>query len=533
MSSSNRIPLKVSHDEFNAREPFRPTDNAFDMNAMGDETERIKTRMREFEERCRKWREEFFNRTNQPSNKFVSFDDQHDQRVPFENVPKFSSTMHKSFVDDLADGSKVYRIEFDIGDFNPNEVSINLNGRTLIVKGDRELKAGSAKETKTFNRELTLPEYVDCNKLKAFMLENEPNSVSQTQLVAQSSSNNILLVEAPVILDKYTYRRSTFDQPSTNQRVSSGYSSPVRTFKQTTSINPNGTTSTTESHHTENRTTTTSTTRTTSRTINDSDDNFRYRSPSLNRSVPNANNHEYIHTNNLIKNSYTSPSHLNLSMNQSIAPELIPGYPVYDSNEGCCVYKFDLSGFDQTDIHLTITVDRVLEIKACRETNDQLGKVYREFKREIVLEPEVDANLIKNLLHDGILTVKIPKQNSPNGIGSISNSHNLHTPNGFREIFNDDGKLAKLTADFRGFYPENLRIVLSANNVLKVSAQQIETHNGKNTVEKETTRQYTLPDWVSPDDMKAIMSRDGYLTIDFSGNNNQVKQATDERIKIN
>jgi len=51
-------------------------------------------------------------------------------------------------------------------------------------------------------------------------------------------------------------------------------------------------------------------------------------------------------------------------------------------------------------------------------------------------------------------------------------------------------------------------------------------------VEKETTRQYTLPDWISPDDMKAIMSRDGILTIDFSGNN-QTKQATDERIKIN
>lgn len=58
---------------------------------------------------------------------------------------------------------------------------------------------------------------------------------------------------------------------------------------------------------------------------------------------------------------------------QSSTPELISGYPIYDNKEGCVVYKFDFSGFDQSEIHLTITVDRTLEIKACRESQDQLG----------------------------------------------------------------------------------------------------------------------------------------------------------------
>lgn len=104
--------------------------------------------------------------------------------------------------------------------------------------------------------------------------------------------------------------------------------------------------------------------------------------------------------------------------------------------------------------------------------------------------------------------------------GSVSNAHNLGAPNGFRELYGDDGRLQKLTADFRGFAPENVRIVLSANNVLKVSASQSEqSPSHKNgSVQKECTRHYTLPAWVQPENMKAIMSRDGMLTVEFNSN---------------
>jgi HSP20 family molecular chaperone IbpA len=147
---------------------------------------------------------------------------------------------------------------------------------------------------------------------------------------------------------------------------------------------------------------------------------------------------------------------------------------------------------------------------------DHLGKIYREFKREIHLESDVDLNAIKNVLHEGILTLKIPKENRPDGMGSVSNSHNLQSPNGFSEIYTDDGKLIKLTSDFRGYNPENVKIVLSANNVLKVTASQSEqSPNSKGTVQKECTRHYTLPAWVQPENMKAIMSRDGTLNVDI------------------
>ena len=94
-AASNRIPLRVNHDEFGA-ETFRSggggggggESSSFDMRNMNDETDRIKSRMREFEDRCRKWREEFFSRQ---SNGIQGADSaSFEQRVPFSS-PKFSS----------------------------------------------------------------------------------------------------------------------------------------------------------------------------------------------------------------------------------------------------------------------------------------------------------------------------------------------------------------------------------------------------------------------------------------------------------
>lgn len=588
VQSNNRIPLQVSHGtgpsnttnyqttyEFrtsngNLNQPTTTTTtttttggingavppsatstSAYDMRDINGETDRIKQRMKEFEDRCKKWREEFF--TNSPGKDF-------DQRVPFGNnnntinidnnfafnnaanstnvnsssggCPSgFTHTstihhQHKTSLEDTPNGGKKYKIEFDIGDFKQNELQISTHGSsTLVVKGDRELKAGLATETKTFNREITLPDYVDASKMNAYLLDSAQNSSGSS-----SSPDNVLIVEAPVIMEKYSYRRSAYDSSQSPIRISNSTSartSPTKQFNPPPPIttigsssllrnagssgtSPNiaagstlssSSTSHQHQHHhhhqhssSENKSSTTTTTKI-------------LREPS----ADDLNNNRIV----------TSPSHLRASRsnlsNQALAPELIKGYPMYDSGESCVIYKFDLTGFDQSEIQLTITVERTLEIKATKETQDHLGKIYREFKREIHLEPDVDLNAIKNVLHEGLLTLKIPKQTRPDGMGSMSNSHNLHAPNGFKELYTDDGKLIKLTSDFRGYSPENVKIVLSANNVLKVTAAQSEPSPGgsKGTVQKECTRHYTLPSWVQPENMKAIMSRDGILNVDI------------------
>lgn len=523
-STSNRIPLEVMHGNHGSgyTNTYRSTSSngAYDMKNMGDETDRIKQRMKEFEDRCKRWREDFFVKQQHGMPEAPpSFSDMNNNTsvMPCSttSIP-FTSTLHKSYIEDTENGGKKYKIEFDIGDFKQNELQISTNGKSLIVKGDREVKAGSSTETKTFNRELSVPDYVDLERMNAFLVDRD--------------MKNFLILEAPIVMEKYSYRRSAFDKsnPTSNSQSPSrlGKSSFINSPIHTSSYQPAtrnfvpGNKSESHHHSEKKETSTTTTSHTSSRTNVLNENHYS--------NQPQGYNEEYFQK---------SPTKAVMSRNVNhVTPELIPGYPVYDNKEGCVVYKFDFSGFDQSEIHLTITVDRTLEIKACKEAQDHLGKTYREFKREIQLEPEVDANLIKNLLFEGILTLKIPKPNRLDGNGSLSNNHNLHSPNGFQEFYTDDGKLAKLTSDFKGFSPENVKIVLSANNVLKLSAVQQDTSvsspNSKGTVKKECSRQYTLPAWIQPEQMRAIMSRDGVLTVDFTGKSVNAP-AYNDRIRIN
>lgn len=188
------------------------TSATYNMRNMNDETDRIRERMREFEEHCRRVREQAFaNSATRPTSTtttsgqpgfFTDFGGTglgsggggggFDQRVPLSSIEnggsRFGSSMHRSSIEDQPDGSKKYRIEFDIGDFYQNELHIATNGKTLVVKGEREQKVGSATETKTFNRELTLPDYVDVDRMNAFLLNNNTNANASSASPSSSSA---------------------------------------------------------------------------------------------------------------------------------------------------------------------------------------------------------------------------------------------------------------------------------------------------------------------------------------------------------
>ncbi len=228
-AASDRIPLQVSHGgggggnanfsstyehrtSANSHATSKSSGDAYDLGPLGDETDRIKQRMREFEERCSRWRENFFaNRHDDldvdqrvplaPERPFVFASNIATHRSPSSRLAApatTTSTMHhthRTTVEEAPSGGKKYKIEFEIGDFKQNELQISTHGSsTLVVKGDRELKAGLATETKTFNREITLPDYVDVAHMNAYLVDSN------------SDNNNVLIVEAPVIMQKYTYR---------------------------------------------------------------------------------------------------------------------------------------------------------------------------------------------------------------------------------------------------------------------------------------------------------------------------------------
>ena len=176
--------------------------------------DKMNQRMQEFEEESRKWREQFLSSTSsmtpQPSlldhrpRMFVNFPEFPELGTGFGTpmsrlsnaTPSTSSffpaplaqATHKSFIEEDDHGNKKYKMTFEIGDFKPAEIQVKTEGRQLIVKGDREYKAGSAVESKQFNREITLPDFVEPTSVVSFL------------------SDGVLTVEAPVIVERLEYQ---------------------------------------------------------------------------------------------------------------------------------------------------------------------------------------------------------------------------------------------------------------------------------------------------------------------------------------
>lgn len=80
-----------------------------------------------------------------------------------------SFSPHKSSYGRDQDGNTAYFIEFNIGDFNFDEITIRAeDNRRLVVKGKSESKKGGKEEfSREFTRDFTLPTNVDPNSIKA------------------------------------------------------------------------------------------------------------------------------------------------------------------------------------------------------------------------------------------------------------------------------------------------------------------------------------------------------------------------------
>jgi HSP20 family molecular chaperone IbpA len=545
-SSSSRVPIRVQHSpnntsNINENYYYRTTSRVASPTPLSTTTsiniepEGIKQRMREFEDRCTKWREEFFARNGSNIHNLSAFSEfdsppppppppssshlfgispfstkqQQPSDTQFNSIyqplktPTFSSSLHKSFVEDSRDGGKkLYKVEFEIGDFKENELVITTQGNLLIVKGDREIKVGSTTETKTFNREITVPEYVNTSNLHGFL------------------TGTLLTIEAPIKDEVYHQRRSTLN--STSSSIPSV--TPRSIIEPRTSIR-----SQTSSTYSPTKSMESSKQSTESQVHQESTSRY-----SSSKSTTQPQNSSY-----LISLQPTSKA-------AAAAPEMVSGYPQFNKDDNCTIYKFDLKGFNQADISLSITEKKTLEIKASKEISDSIGKSYREFKREIQLDDNVDINSITNVLsNDGILTLKMPLyQTIANGsVSSLSSksapvsslkatdfnnnnnnvSNNNNNNSSCQEYFSSDGKLVKLIYDLGEYEPENLKIILTTNNELKITAQIVD-QSKSNRVQKQCSRQYSLPSYIHPEQMRAVMSRDGQLTVEFSGLNQHIDQ---------
>jgi HSP20 family molecular chaperone IbpA len=327
-----------------------------------DIRDKMNQRMREFEEESRLWRDQFLSSSGLPQSSLL--DHRPRMLLNFPEFPELGSsfssplsrlsgaspaasgffgspgalaqTSHKSFIEEDDHGNKKYKMVFEIGDFKPNEIQVKTEGRQLIVKGDRELVAGSATESKQFNREITLPDFIEPTSVTSFL------------------SDGSLTIEAPAILDRLGYSNNNSITNSTSSS-STMRNSP---FRDTGSPSRIGGTSLLSRNFPRD-----DLLNLTSAPLGSFNTPFFNETPSFS-SHPTASNmsaNQSISSNNAINSTLSSTS----AASQSSPP---------------ATYKFNMSEFRPEDIAITVT-DTTLKIHAVREESDTRGngKTYREF----------------------------------------------------------------------------------------------------------------------------------------------------------
>ena len=506
---SKRIPIKVN---------FQPSEYSGRTIRLGDPQsdirEKMNQRMREFEDESRKWREQFLTTSGLNSNldhrprMFVNFPDFPEigpanswtmqplgrsgssSFFPPAPVAASQASAHKSFIEEDDHGNKRYKMQVEVGDFKPNEISVRTEGRLLIIKGDRELVAGSATESKQFNREISLPDFVEPTSVTSFL------------------ADGLLTIEAPVIIERLALS-GPGGATTTHSSISSSSTSGARRSPFRDNISPS---------------------RTVIHTSNVS--SSQQQSGAANTGASTASGL----TSSSLANSLFTDTGLISQGNQASQ--------IGSITNSVANYKFNMSEFKPEDISITVT-DTSLKIHAIREENEPrgAGKTYREFKREIGLPQGADVKRLKNSLQqDGFLYIEIPvydntslkppqspgasvnKQfsdlslsnnraaESLNRSNLLSSSAAIHTNTDANERVNIGDKELKITFDLNGYKPEDVNIKVT-DNTLKVHAVHIDNSRG-NQIHREYSRSYILPEWVNPELLRARMSDNGTLTVE-------------------
>ena len=238
----------------------------------------------------------------------------------------------------------------------------------LVVKGDRQVKVGNATESKQFNRELTIPEFVDIKTLQSYL-----------------GDDGMLTMEAPVLMDRVyqeggpsaltsgtTYRQASpgrvLDTTFTGGRplASSNYG-----LNNNNQGNSYSSTSSSSSFRQDGGAPPMTTTSTTMGGLGSGGSSFLRNSPIRDQYSSTSSASTLLGGPN-----YTTPSHL--------AFPTMASRPDYSTNEGAkqVTYKFDLNSFAPEDIAIQVN-DTMLKVSALRQDRSGNNSSHREFKREI------------------------------------------------------------------------------------------------------------------------------------------------------
>ncbi|KAI3387916.1 hypothetical protein SNEBB_003016 [Seison nebaliae] len=439
----------------------KPSQYACGDSSPADMEEQIHVKMREFEEECDRWRHDFFQRRQIKDNELPS------DRVSSEHV----RPSYKSFVKEQ-NGRKRYFVQFFVGDFTRDELSVKVNGRNLTIDGLREISKVSAVECKKFNREITLPKFADIDNISSLL-----------------SNNGLLSIETPIFDDIYeneTQQLSDFvphckveSEESRNRGQYERYHHPIN-------IAP-------DSKH------------------KNDENEIDYRS--RDRDVSNAYWEQTGESGErILKYRFNlqgfEPNDINI---QILCKKLKVKAIREEKNQ---------DGTTKREFKREITLPSNADVRNLNNILTKEGYLLIDipFIEEEQLPHRKSQSGTQTYRTNQNITSNISEENNERSDDEDNDDREVISrpvvrSNTKNEIMDVNNKELKLTLDLSDYKPKDVSVKVT-NSILKVHARHESTNLSKN-IHRDYTRQFALPAWVDLETIRAEMSKDGLLAITF------------------
>ncbi|VDO87437.1 unnamed protein product [Haemonchus placei] len=102
----------------------------------------------------------------------------------------------KSLMGQVSDDGSKLAISLDVSKFKPDELKVNIDGRTLTVEGKQEVKEGSSYTARSFLRQWTVPEGVDVEQIRSTLSENGHLAIEVPKAKPTTTSRSIPIQKA-------------------------------------------------------------------------------------------------------------------------------------------------------------------------------------------------------------------------------------------------------------------------------------------------------------------------------------------------
>uniref|UniRef100_A0A1I7UVS1 SHSP domain-containing protein n=1 Tax=Caenorhabditis tropicalis TaxID=1561998 RepID=A0A1I7UVS1_9PELO len=108
------------------------------------------------------------------------------QRSLFNELMKDFGLIERQFIpnsgdrttsSEIVNNDEKFGINLNVSQFKPEDLKINLDGRTLTIQGDQEVKTENGYSKKSFSRVILLPEDVDASKVASNLSEDGKLSI--------------------------------------------------------------------------------------------------------------------------------------------------------------------------------------------------------------------------------------------------------------------------------------------------------------------------------------------------------------------